>query len=106
MVFNAIVSLKRAQQPQYTGPSKRWFTSWWKENKLHTIKSKPLATIRFTAATEDDIQRWFYDYRQVLKELGIIKRRNIINFDEAGFRVGCMKAHKLLVPDDIQEVGP
>jgi hypothetical protein len=64
VVFNAIVGLKRAQNrhdPKYTGPSRRWFRAWWKENKLHKIKTKPLAVVRLTAAQEDDMKAWFRD---------------------------------------------
>ena len=50
-----------------------------------------------------DVERWFDDYRRIFKELNITSRRNIINFDEAGFRVGCMKGHEILVPSDISE---
>ena len=32
-----------------------------------------------------------------------IKRRNIVNFDEAGFQVGCMKGQWILIPLDVTE---
>ena len=60
--------------------------------------------IRFTAAQEEDIQAWFVDYRQALKTLQIKTKKNIVNFDEAGFRVGCMKGHQILAPTDVLEV--
>ena len=46
--------------------------------------------------------KWFDDYKYALKTLNIRKRRNILNFDEAGFRIGCMKKHEILVPLDIK----
>ena len=104
VVFNAIVSLKRGQNPESSGPTLRWFRTWWKKNNLHKIKTKPLAMIRFTAAQEKDIQAWFVDYRQALKTLQIKTKKNIVNFDEAGFRVGCMKGHQILAPTDVLEV--
>ena len=61
--------------------------------------------MRLTAAQKSDIQLWFEGYRRVLMELGTKSRKNIINFDETGFRIGYMKGHDLLVPDDITEVG-
>ena len=76
---------------------------WWKSSNLKKIKSKPLATVRFTAQQEDDVHKWFKTYQSTLSEYGI-KRKNIINFDEAGFRVGCTKGQWILVPDDIKEV--
>jgi hypothetical protein len=33
-----------------------------------------------------------------------IKKKNIYNFDEAGFRVGCARGEEILVPLDIREV--
>jgi hypothetical protein len=33
-----------------------------------------------------------------------VRKRNIYNFDEVGFRVGCAKGQWLLVPKDILEV--
>ena len=102
IIFNAIVSLKRAHDPTDVGPSRRWFRGWWKRSNLHKIKTKPLPMIRFEAAQESDVTKWFVDYKHALKTLNIRKRRNILNFDEAGFRIGCMKRHKILVPLDIK----
>jgi hypothetical protein len=76
---------------------------WWKANGLHKIKSKPLAVVRLTAQQEKDVIKWFEKYRATLSQYNI-KRRNIVNFDEAGFRVGCAKGQWILVPEDIQEV--
>jgi hypothetical protein len=50
LVFNAICTLKRAQDPDnFKAPTLRWFRAWWKNSRLHKIKSKPLAIIRITA---------------------------------------------------------
>jgi hypothetical protein len=65
-----------------------------------SIRSDRLTTL---AASERDIKDWFEDYRYELAKL-IKKTENIINFDEAGFRAGCMKGHEILVPLDVQEV--
>ena len=59
--------------------------------------------IRFEAAQEADVTRWFADYRHELKTLNIRKRRNILNFDEAGFRIGCMRGQEILVPMEIKQ---
>ena len=103
LVFNGIRTLKLAQDLDFDGPSQRWFKSWWKNNNLHKISTKPLAVIRYSAGQVSDVKIWFDDYRQVLKELKVVNRRNIINFDEAGFRVGCMKKHEILVPTNVRE---
>ena len=103
LLFTSIQYLKRKENANFVGPTKRWLSSWWQANKLHTIKTKPLASIRYSAAQVDDVHRWFEGYRLALRELKIKDRRNIINFDEAGFRVGCMKGEEILVPDDVNE---
>ena len=104
VVYGAIVSLKRAQDPTSPPPSKRWFADWLSKSPLHTIKTKPLATVRYTAAQVGDITEWFRGYAAARMELHVDKRQNIINFDEAGFRVGCMKGHSIIVPSDVYEV--
>ena len=103
LIFNAIRTLKRAQNPDFEGPSQRWFRKWWKDSNLHKIKTKPLAVVRYSAGQASDVQIWFDNYRRILEELKIVDKRNIINFDEAGFRVGCMKGHEIIVPTDVRE---
>jgi hypothetical protein len=48
------------------------------------------------------IKRWFKKYRETITEYKI-KQRNIVNFDEAGFWVGCLKSTYILVPLDVIE---
>ena len=103
LVYNAICNLKRAHDPNFKAPSLGWFSGWWKQNGLHKIKAKPLAVIRLTAQQEQEVVRWFKGYRTTIQRYNI-KRRNVINFDEAGFRVGCPKGQYLLVLLDILEV--
>ena len=66
--------------------------------------TKPLAHIRFTAAQEKDVKIWFNDYKKALVTLEIKNKKNIINFDEAEFCVGCMKGYKIIVPLDVKIV--
>jgi hypothetical protein len=101
LIYNAICGLKRAQNLK--APTLTWFSGWWKQNELHKIKAKPLAVVRLTAQQEHEIVQWFKAYQATIKKYGI-KRRNIVNFDEAGFHVGCPKGQYLLVPADILEV--
>jgi hypothetical protein len=103
VVFNAVRHVKRLQTSDFEDPTKRWFSSWWQANRLHTIKTKPLTTVRYSAAQATDVREWFEKYRRTLKELNIQKRRNILNFDEAGFRVECMKEQDIIMPDDVRE---
>jgi hypothetical protein len=55
-----------------------------------------------TAQQEQDVQKWFKAYTNTLAEYKI-RRRNIVNFDEAGFRVGCIKGQYILVLLDVTE---
>jgi hypothetical protein len=103
LVFQAICALKKASNPSALSPTKAWFGKWWKENRLHKIKSKPLAALRITAQDETEIQLWFRAYIRTIERLQI-QRRNILNFDETGFRIGCPKGQTLLVPEDVLEV--
>lgn len=103
LVFDAIRSLKLKENPLFQGPSKRWFQTWWKGNKLHTIKTKPLATARYTAGDIQQVETWFQEYEGMLRKLNIQKRRNIVNFDEQGIRIGCMKRREIVVPEDLLE---
>jgi hypothetical protein len=104
LVFNSICNLKRAEDPNnFKPPSLSWFSKWWKQNGLHKIKAKPLAVVRLTAQQEKEVIQWFRGYRATIKKYRI-RRRNIVNFDKAGFRVGCPKGQYLLVPLDILEV--
>jgi hypothetical protein len=101
LILRAISFLKRAKESG--APSRRWFQKWWKNSGLHRIKTKPIAVIRYSAAQESDVQRWFVNYRNILQELNILRPRNVWNFDEAGFRVDCMQKGDILVPADICE---
>jgi hypothetical protein len=98
LVFNAFCGLKKGNPP-----SKSWFQKWFKKAGLHTIKTKPIAIIRVTAAQISEVERWFQQYRVQLAKYQI-KKKNIYNFDEAGFRVGCARGQEILVPMDIREV--
>jgi hypothetical protein len=55
-----------------------------------------------TAQDEQDVKRWFKKYREMIREYKI-KRKNIVNFNEVGFWVGCLKGLYILVPLDVVE---
>jgi hypothetical protein len=103
LVFRSIYALKKASNPSAERPSNVWFGKWWKENGLHKIKSKPLAANRIIAQDEAQIRLWFQGYIRTIEEMGI-QKKNILNFDETGFRIGCPKGQTLLVPEDVLEV--
>lgn len=70
---------------------------------MHEIKAKPLAVARMTAEQEQEVIRWFKGFQATIRKYKI-RRKDIMNFDEAGFRVGCPKGQYPLVPLNILEV--
>jgi hypothetical protein len=108
LVYNAICNLVTSQTNQFTNikkkaPSHSWFRAWYHKAGLHTITTKPIASIRITAAKIEEVEHWFEGYSTTIQRYNI-ERGDIWNFDEAGFRVGCTKGQKVMVPVDIREV--
>lgn len=103
VVYSAGVKLKDDQNSNKEPPTKRLFRGWWKQSYLHKIKTKPIATVRFTAAKEARCQKLVCSVLSCLERLEYPeKEKNIINFEKAGFRIGCMKGQEILVTDGYQ----
>jgi len=90
LVYNAIYGLRKQEEPPQKDPSWSWFMKWWKSNGLHKIKTKPIAVVRVTANDAEEVRKWFKRYRRTLRKYGF-KPKDIINFNKARFRVGCLK---------------
>ncbi len=101
IVFSAIVDLKRTHRLKTL--SKKWFRDWWKQDHLHKHRTKFLSIIRFKVDHEKAVIDWFLKYKNILRILNIVKRRNIINFDENDFRSKCMKKQEIIVFIEIKE---
>jgi hypothetical protein len=60
-----------------------------------------------TAQDEKEIEEWFFGkergYLATLEKYNI-KPKNLYNFDETGFRVGCPRGVEVIVPLDVKEV--
>jgi hypothetical protein len=84
-------------------PSASWFQKWHKTQPLHKIKTKPIARVRITAQDKEEVSQWFGKYRETVKKYRF-KPKDIWNFDETGFRVGCPKGEEIYVPLDVKEV--
>ncbi|EKD12102.1 hypothetical protein MBM_09739 [Drepanopeziza brunnea f. sp. 'multigermtubi' MB_m1] len=82
--------------------SDRKIASAAKTSGLYKIKTKPLARIRISAQDTNAVHKWFKSYRRTLKKMNI-RLKDIINFDETGFRIGCPRRTEVLVPGSIQE---
>jgi hypothetical protein len=101
-VLQAVITRLR-QLENKPPPSNSWFQRWWKTQPLHKIKTKPIAKNRITAQDKDEVVSWFKRYRDVLEEHNI-QRKDLWNFDETGFRIGCPKGQEIYVPLDVKEV--
>jgi hypothetical protein len=85
-------------------PTDRWFQKWWKTQPLHKVTTKPIAHDRITAQDKLEVEDWFKRYQLVLQKHDI-QRKDIWNFDETGFRIGCPKGQQIYVPPEVKEVG-
>lgn len=103
LIYSVICGVKRSVDRSFKPPSLTWFSKWWKASGLYKIKAKPLARVRISAQDKKDIHRWFKGYRRTLNKYNIYKK-NIINFDKSGFRVGCPWGSFILVPEFIKKV--
>ena len=104
MVFEAIAELKRAEIPPKPAPSKSWFSEWIKtQTQFHAIKTRPIDRIRVSAHNIDEVRCWFQEYKDYCDQIGV-KKEDIFNFDEVGFRVGVAPGQEVLVPSHIKEV--
>jgi len=105
MVFEAIAELKRAETPPKPAPSKAWFSTWIRNQAeyFHTIRTRPIDRVRVSAHNIDDVRSWFQKYKDYCEQIGV-KREDVFNFDEVGFRVGVALGQEVLVPSHIKEV--
>jgi hypothetical protein len=74
--------------------SDSWFQKWWKAQPLHKIKTKPIVRFRFTAQDKLGVKDWFKQYKTAVVKHNV-ERKDIWNFDETGFRVGCPKGQEI-----------
>ena len=108
MVKEAIAFLQSQESPPKPRPSDIWFEKWYQGLRergiLHTIITKPIAMTRLESHTEDDICKWFQEYRQTLHKFKINNARYVYNMDETGARAACPTGEKVIVPCNIREL--
>jgi hypothetical protein len=68
-----------------------------------TLQTKPIARVRVSAADLEEVRDWFYSFQTWCEERGI-KPKDVLNFDEAGFRVGVALGEEIVVPAYVKEV--
>lgn len=105
MVYAAIGCLKANQLPPKEPPSWRWFQIFMKEHPdlFRTLKTKAIARVRISAADVEEVKDWFNGFYTWCMEHNI-QPRDILNFDEAGFRVGVAPGEEIVVPAYVKEV--
>jgi hypothetical protein len=105
MVFATIGFLKEQETPPRKAPSWRWFQQFLKANPelFRTLKQKPIARVRVTAGDITEVTKWFGEWALFCIKHNI-QPENILNFDEAGFRVGVAPGEEIIVPAYVVEV--
>jgi hypothetical protein len=85
--------------------SKDWPRRWLHRNKslYRSLRSKTLANERKKSHQIEDLQRHFTDFKDMLEEYQI-RQADVWNFDEIGFRIGCLKGRVVIVPADVKAI--
>jgi hypothetical protein len=72
-------------------------------NLLKVIKTKAIARVRVSAADVEEVKEWFHGFCTYCEKYDI-KARDMLNFNEAGFRVGVAPREEIVVPTYVKEV--
>jgi hypothetical protein len=76
--------------------SKRWTTRFLTRNPQYKkLRTKPLAAERQAAQERLQIEEHFQRFQATLLEHNI-EKRDVWNFDETGFRIGCLRGQLVL----------
>jgi Tc5 transposase DNA-binding domain len=79
-------------------PSSKWTYEFLKNLPLvQKAKTRPLELARAVAQQPEDVEAWFTEYIQALEYYNVYWI-DIWNFDEGGFRVGCIKQGEVWIP--------
>ena len=66
-------------------------------NLFRTLQTKPIVRVHISAADVEEVKDWFYGFRTWCEEHDI-KASDVLNFDEASFRVGVAPREEIVVP--------
>ena len=104
MMYNCAMWLR--VQADKSVPSQKWFQQWLKSTpKLHTIKTKPIASHRVDMHTEQTLRKWFEtEYRPALEATRVQHGKYIHNMDEKGARICVPAGEEVVVPIRIKEM--
>ena len=65
---------------------------------------KPIARVRMTTHTEDDLKTCFLEYQNTLTKYRIQRAKYINNMHKPGVRIGCSTGEIVIVPTHISEL--
>jgi hypothetical protein len=71
---------------------------WYKSRKAKTIQAE-----RRASHIREDIQQHFDNFQRCLKEWGL-QPEDVYNFDETGFRIGCLNGRTVITHQNTKEV--
>jgi hypothetical protein len=105
MVYAAIGCLKANQIPPKDPPSWCWFQIFMKEHPdlFHVLKTKAIAHVHISVQDSAEVKAWFRGFKAWCNEHDI-QPGNVLNFDEAGFRVGVALGEEVVVSAYVKEV--
>ena len=85
--------------------SKEWARRWMKRNRelFKSIRGRTLSAERKDCHQKEEIDRHFSDFTAVLAEYKI-RQEDVWNFDEIGFRIGCLRGRTVIVPADVKAI--
>lgn len=92
MLWEAIVALKGAEMPPKGAPSRSWFGGWIKRQRgdFHGVRTRPMDAVLVGA-------------REYCEEMGV-RKEEIFDSDEVGFRMGIAPGKEVFVPSHVKEV--
>jgi hypothetical protein len=78
--------------------SKEWARRWLKRNRdfYKTTRANTLAAERKAVHTVEDIHHHFEHFKNMIEEYEI-RQCDVWNFDEIGFRIGCLRGRIIVV---------
>jgi hypothetical protein len=72
-------------------------------NLFRTLKTKAIARVRVSVVDVEEVKDWFQGFRTWCEERDI-QPGDVLNFDEARFRVGVAPGEEIVVPAYVKEV--
>jgi hypothetical protein len=105
MVYAAVGCLRANQLLPKLLLTMRWFREFMNNHPelFKTLKTKPIAQVRVSAADLEKVREWFYSFWTWCEEHGI-QPRDVLNFDKARFQVRVASREEIVVPAYVKEV--